>query len=42
MNIEPLLDALSLQEDAARSLAAELRTQITAPHESSFQDPKIS
>ncbi|MGW1651516.1 hypothetical protein [Streptomyces atratus] len=28
MNIEPLLDALGLQEDAARALADELRTQI--------------
>ncbi|MFV0131699.1 hypothetical protein ACLGIH_00765 [Streptomyces sp. HMX87] len=29
MNIEPLLDALGLQEEAARSLADDLRTQIT-------------
>ncbi|UGQ12075.1 hypothetical protein LO772_00200 [Yinghuangia sp. ASG 101] len=29
MNIEPLLDALGLQEDAARALADELRTRIT-------------
>ncbi|MGX1471325.1 UNVERIFIED_CONTAM: hypothetical protein RKD50_000133 [Streptomyces canus] len=28
MNIQPLLDALNLQEDAARALADELRTQI--------------
>ncbi|GGV96024.1 hypothetical protein GCM10015535_64810 [Streptomyces gelaticus] len=28
MNIKPLLDALDLQEDAARTLADELRTQI--------------
>ncbi|MFD4977376.1 hypothetical protein [Streptomyces sp. NPDC058424] len=28
MNIEPLLDVLGLQEDAARALADELRTQI--------------
>lgn len=28
MNIEPLLDALGLQEDAARSLADDIRTQI--------------
>ncbi|WP_043262602.1 hypothetical protein [Streptomyces sp. CT34] len=29
MNVEPLLDALGLQEDAARALADGLRTQIT-------------
>ncbi|MFI6585941.1 hypothetical protein [Embleya sp. NPDC050493] len=29
MNIEPLLDALGLQEDAAHALADELRTRIT-------------
>ncbi|MGP3947907.1 hypothetical protein [Streptomyces sp. 7N604] len=29
MNIQPLLDALDIQEDAARTLADELRTQIT-------------
>ncbi|WP_432145964.1 hypothetical protein [Streptomyces sp. bgisy084] len=29
MNIDPLLDALGLQEDAARALADNLRTQIT-------------
>ncbi|MFE2282548.1 hypothetical protein ACFXAE_36050 [Streptomyces sp. NPDC059454] len=28
MNIQPLLDALGIQEDAARSLADDLRTQI--------------
>ncbi|MEW2219025.1 hypothetical protein AB0939_06855 [Streptomyces sp. NPDC006990] len=28
MNVEPLLEALVLQEDAARSLAEDLRTQI--------------
>ncbi|MGP3683167.1 hypothetical protein ACTVZO_43150 [Streptomyces sp. IBSNAI002] len=28
MNIEPLLDALDVQQDAARSLAEDLRTQI--------------
>ncbi|WP_221357742.1 hypothetical protein [Streptomyces beigongshangae] len=28
MNIEPLLDALGLQEDATRALAEDLRTQI--------------
>lgn len=28
MNIQPLLDALDVQEDAARALAHELRTQI--------------
>ncbi|MFK0297488.1 hypothetical protein ACIQU6_44530, partial [Streptomyces sp. NPDC090442] len=28
MNIRPLLDALDLQEDAAQSLADDLRTQI--------------
>lgn len=29
MNIQPLLDALGIQEDAARALADDLRTQIT-------------
>jgi hypothetical protein len=29
VNIEPLLDAFGLQEDAARALAEELRTRIT-------------
>ncbi|MEU1631237.1 hypothetical protein ABZ746_39610 [Streptomyces sp. NPDC020096] len=29
MNIQPLLDALDIQEDAARTLADDLRTQIT-------------
>lgn len=29
MNIEPLLDALGLQEDAVRALTDDLRTQIT-------------
>ncbi|MFF2963296.1 hypothetical protein ACFVT1_31245 [Streptomyces sp. NPDC057963] len=28
MNIQPLLDALDIQEEAARALADELRTQI--------------
>ncbi|WP_329344981.1 hypothetical protein OG252_51330 [Streptomyces sp. NBC_01352] len=28
MNVQPLLDALDIQEDAARSLADDLRTQI--------------
>ncbi|MFE6158131.1 hypothetical protein ACFQ7F_04340 [Streptomyces sp. NPDC056486] len=28
MNIQPLLDALDLQEDAARAQANDLRTQI--------------
>ncbi|MCX2927884.1 hypothetical protein [Streptomyces sp. NEAU-W12] len=28
MNLQPLLDALDLQEDAARALADDLRTQI--------------
>ncbi|MEU2113959.1 hypothetical protein [Streptomyces sp. NPDC019507] len=28
MNIQPLLDALGLQEDAARAMADDLRTQI--------------
>ncbi|MGW7244265.1 hypothetical protein [Streptomyces sp. NPDC054804] len=32
MNIEPLLDALGLQEDAARALADDLRTQIEELH----------
>ncbi|MFI1585313.1 hypothetical protein [Embleya sp. NPDC020630] len=30
MNIRPLLDALGLQEDAARTLADDLRTQVDA------------
>ncbi|MER5728928.1 hypothetical protein ABT084_11410 [Streptomyces sp. NPDC002138] len=30
MNIQPLLDALGIQEDAARALADDLRTQIAA------------
>ena len=29
MNIQPLLDTLGIQEDAARALADDLRTQIT-------------
>ncbi|MFE5098158.1 hypothetical protein ACFRCI_50165 [Streptomyces sp. NPDC056638] len=29
MNIQPLLDALDIQEEAARALADDLRTQIT-------------
>ncbi|MEV4997211.1 hypothetical protein [Streptomyces niveus] len=29
MSIQPLLDALGIQEDAARALADDLRTQIT-------------
>ncbi|MFB6895659.1 hypothetical protein [Streptomyces hydrogenans] len=29
MNIDPLLDALGVQEDAARALTDDLRTQIT-------------
>ncbi|MFG2873907.1 hypothetical protein ACGFYU_02660 [Streptomyces sp. NPDC048337] len=32
MNIEPLLDALGLQEDAVRALADDLRTQIEELH----------
>ncbi|MER6523101.1 hypothetical protein ABT246_40640 [Streptomyces sp. NPDC001553] len=32
MNVEPLLDALGLQEDAARTLADDLRTQIDELH----------
>lgn len=32
MNIEPLLDALGIQEDAARALADDLRTQIEELH----------
>ncbi|MFF5393469.1 hypothetical protein ACFY5H_35130 [Streptomyces sp. NPDC013012] len=32
MNVEPLLDALGLQEDAARTMADDLRTQIEELH----------
>ncbi|MET7855454.1 hypothetical protein ABZT48_46755, partial [Streptomyces avermitilis] len=32
MNIEPLLEALDIQEDAARALAEDLRTQIAELH----------
>ncbi|MFJ9592943.1 hypothetical protein ACIRS3_09305 [Streptomyces virginiae] len=32
MNIQPLLDALGIQEDAARALADDLRGQITELH----------
>lgn len=32
MNIQPLLDALNIQEDAARALADDLRTQIAELH----------
>ncbi|WP_164986277.1 hypothetical protein [Streptomyces roseicoloratus] len=32
MNVKPLLDALGLQEDAARTMADDLRTQIEELH----------
>ncbi|MFC9706029.1 hypothetical protein ACFTWD_35650 [Streptomyces sp. NPDC056943] len=33
MNVQPLLDALDIQEDAARTMADDLRTQIDELHD---------